>query len=153
LINHIRGKQVNNLVHINRIKPYFYRDEIPDDPSTLDDEVAVALDDTLIEVPAPETGAVQQKAPSKQRGRPKGSGKVKQGAGPNNKQVPMTVPTDTLETPTEVPTTTDPRLDSADIEHPLDFDIMYEAECIMKQRNQRGGRHEFLVRLGMSRGY
>jgi len=52
LINHNTGKQVTNLVHINRIKLYFYRDEIPDDPSTLDDEVAVALDDTLIELPA-----------------------------------------------------------------------------------------------------
>jgi len=54
LIYHITGKQVNNLVHINRIKSYFYRDEIPDDPSTLDNESAVALKDTLIDVPEPE---------------------------------------------------------------------------------------------------
>jgi len=112
----------------------------------LEDEIVVVLDDTLVEVPQPTTATVPQRSTSKKRGRPKGSGKVKQGVGSNNKQVPITVPTETLETPTEVPTTTDPLLNSADLEQPPDFDIMYEAECIMKQRNQRGGRREFLVR-------
>jgi len=32
------GKVVNNLVDINRIKPYFFRDETPEDPEVMDTE-------------------------------------------------------------------------------------------------------------------
>jgi len=87
LINHITGKHVNNLVHINRIKQYFYWDEIPDDPSTLDNEGAVVLEDKLIEGPEPEKVALPQKTTSKQRGRPTGSGMTKKLVGPDNEQV------------------------------------------------------------------
>jgi len=87
LVNHITGKQVNNLVHINWIKLYFYRDEIPDDPSTLDNKGAVELEDTLIEVPEPEKVALPQKTTSKKRGRPRGSVKTKKVVVPNNEQV------------------------------------------------------------------
>jgi len=47
LINHISGKQVNSLVHINWIKPYFYRDEIPDDPNKFDIEDLVTVGDKV----------------------------------------------------------------------------------------------------------
>jgi len=30
---------INNLVHNNRIKPYFYRDELPDNPDDISGEV------------------------------------------------------------------------------------------------------------------
>jgi len=146
LINHITGKQVNNLVHINRIKPYFYRDELPDDPSTLEEEIVVALDDTLIEVPRPTTATVPQKPASKKRGRPKGRGQTKKGVVSGNDQVTVTPTADTQDTSTVRQNQTEIPSDSTGVEEPPDFDIMYEAECILKQRNQRGGRREFLVR-------
>jgi len=145
LINHITGEQVNNLFHINRIKPYFYRDEKPDDPNTLDDEGAVTLEDTLIEVPEPETVVLPKTAMSKRRGRPRGSGKTKRVVLPNNEQIGVPVTTDTPGTSTKVSNLKDIPSHSSDVENTLDFDIMYEAECILKLRNQKGGRLEFLV--------
>jgi len=146
LVNHITGKQVNNLVHINRIKPYFYRDEIPDDPITLDDEAAVALEDTLIEVPEPEKVALPRKTTSKGRGRARGSGKTKKVVMPDNEQVGVPTTTGTPSTSRRVSELLEVPSDSSDVENTPDFDIMFEAECILKQRNQKGGRREFLVR-------
>jgi len=36
--------------------------------------------------------------------------------------------------------------DSPNVESTPDFDIMYEAECILKQRNQKSKRRGFLIR-------
>jgi len=38
LIHTRTGKVIQNLVHINRNKTYFYRDELSDDPADISDE-------------------------------------------------------------------------------------------------------------------
>jgi len=37
IINHVTGKVINTLVHINRIKPYYYRDKLPEDPESMEE--------------------------------------------------------------------------------------------------------------------
>jgi len=110
----------------------------------LDDEGAVALEETLIEVPAPETVAVPTKPTPKQRGRHRGSRKTKKVGVSDNEQIAVPA---TIGTPeTIIPNLADTPRDLLEEENLADFDIMYEAECIVKQRSQKGGRRKFLVR-------
>jgi len=44
----VTGKVINYLVHINRIKPYYYQDELQEDPDTLEDNVLEQLADGLV---------------------------------------------------------------------------------------------------------
>jgi len=59
LVHTRTGKVIQNLVHINRIKPYFYRDELPDDPDDISSEVMEELSKAseLVET-GPEVGRV-----------------------------------------------------------------------------------------------
>jgi len=126
---------INGLVHINRIKPYFYRDELPDDlEDNLDGDEA-----QLGEVQVPR--------------------EVTQGAG----AVPKVVKTKTVKKPkSRLKSVTDKatikettqseqigvdKLAEIDEDNEVpDSDTMYEAQCIMKQRQRKGGRRQFLVK-------
>jgi len=44
----LTGKVINGLVHINRIKPYFYRDELPDDLEDVLDGNKARLDEAQV---------------------------------------------------------------------------------------------------------
>jgi len=67
LVHTLTGKVIQNLVHVNRIKPYFYQDELPDDPDDILVEAseefgnAPELVETVPEVGKP-TKAKQTKA-------------------------------------------------------------------------------------------
>jgi len=65
---------------------------------------------------------------------------------PDNEQIGVLVTTDTPGTSTKVFDLPDAPSDYSDVENTPDFDIMYEAECILKQSNQKGGKREYLVR-------
>jgi len=112
----------------------------------LNNEGAVALEDTLIEVPEPLKVGLPQKTMSKSWGRPRGSGKTKKVVVPDIQQDGVPTTTGTPSTPRRVSELPGVPSDTLDLENMPDFDIMYEAECILKQRNQKGGRREFLVR-------
>jgi len=43
----VTGKLINNLVHIIRIKPYFYRDDFPKDPETLEENELEAVTENM----------------------------------------------------------------------------------------------------------
>jgi len=49
LVHTVTGKVINGLLHINRIKPYFYRDVLPDDL----EDVLEGSEDRLEKAPVP----------------------------------------------------------------------------------------------------
>jgi len=97
-------------------------------------------------MPEPKKVAIPRKTMSKIRGRPRGSGKAKKVVTPNDKQAGGPTRPGTSRTPGSVSELQEVPNDPSHTENTPDFDIMYEAECILKQRNQKGGRREFLVR-------
>jgi len=160
LVNDVTGKVMNNLVHIYRIKPYFYRDELPEDPDMMEDNVLEQLADGM----AGETSkpvVVSQGHPrvipvkgclgpkKAQRVHVKRLSVPKKQKGGRKKRVGVTEPTN-IGGPvvTQLEVLDEPgSTDDEETEVPLpDMDIMYEAECILKQRRKKGGKKEFLVR-------
>jgi len=155
LLNHVTGKVVNNLVHINRIKPYFYRDETPEDPE--------GMDTADVEEKAPKPSA-QQSVPKEVLAHPvekKGGTKRRPGRPRRNTKPTAMVPADiddVFESPADgvagetrkyesAAVTTASDVAEGEVETPTpDYDTMYAAECIPKQRSRKGERREFLVR-------
>jgi len=64
---------------------------------------------------------------------------------PDNKQVGVPTTTGTPGTSRKVSELPEVPSDFSDVENTHDFDTMYEAECILKQRNLKDGRRECLV--------
>jgi len=148
LVIHVTGKVNNNLVHVNRIKPYFYRDELPEDPdTTMEDNVLEQLADGMV-AETSKPVVVSQGRPrviSVKRclGHKKALRVSKKPKGGKKKRVEVTEPTviaESVGTRTEMtdgPGSTDD--EGAHVPLP-DMDIMYEAECILKQRRRKGER-------------
>jgi len=133
LINHVTGKQVNNLVHINQIKPHFYRDEIPDDPDTIDNDDLVTTSDTVADLLEPKNVKLPQAITSKKKGRPRGSGKAKKLITPNTEQV--VVPTNTVPSPDM--SSKELLTEDSNIANAPDFDIMYEEDFETEESERR----------------
>jgi len=133
LLHTLTGKVINGLVHINRIKPYFYRDLLPDDlEDVLDGDEA-----RLERAPVPEEVVQGASAVPKIVK----SGKVKNrkaGREPVTEKVAITKPTHGEQEGLDKPADID-----EDTEVP-DPDTMYEAQCILKQKQRKGGRRQFL---------
>jgi len=127
LVHTLTGKVIQNLVHINRIKPYFYRDELPDDPDDIlveaSEELGNALEflETVPEVRKP-TKAKQTKAVGRRRG---GCETAAEG----------TLVADPVE---GVPGSAGHLADITEKDKVPD-EVMYEARCILKQRQRKGG--------------
>jgi len=127
-------------------KPCFDWDKLSDEPATLDNKDAVALDNTRVEAPVPEKVTLPQIAMVETRGRPGGSVQAKGLRLPHNEHAGVPTTTGTLGTSKEVSTVPGIPNTSSKVENMPEFDIRYEAECILKQRNTKDGQREFLVR-------
>jgi len=129
---------------------------VPEDPDTLEDDVLENLTDGKV-VDTPKQVVVSKKltptvngqtAPNKakQVRVPKVPKKQKVGRKGRVKLKDLPVsgkPEATMPGTSEELASTD---DEGVEESPPDTDIMYEAECILKQRTRKGGKKEFLVR-------
>jgi len=132
LMHTTTGKCINGLVHINRIKPYFYRDELPDDLEDTGKEL------TLGEALVP--GVVEREAPAPKKFKTKAAkrprAQARAGSDPGqmeellqNEQVRAKKPAE-IDEDNEVP----------------DPETVYEAQGIVKQRRRKGGKRQFLVK-------
>jgi len=140
------------LVHINRIKPYFYRDDRPEDPDSLVPDVVEQLSQNLAGTPCGEPRE-EVKAPGKKRpGRPR---KVVMTPAVNEAGVPAFVQEPTQKVHVDIttnPVTVPPSLDQGTVHakisvaEPVVDGAMYDVECILGQREKKGGRKQFLVR-------
>jgi len=142
----VTGKIMNNLVHINRIKPYYYRDELPEDPDTFEDN------EILVKDRNPKMGEEQAIIPTKmmvvperkgQRVKDSGRPQNEKGTGVSNIKENGTEIGRSVQTEPEMLPNT-PEEDTEEAKLP-DMDFMYEAECILKQKAKRGEK-KFLER-------
>jgi len=136
LVHTSSGKKINGLVYINRIKPYFYRDELPEDLHVTMEGKEVPLGEAQVQgeveqsAPVPVPKKVRVKAERKPRTR------IKKDQEPVTDEDPRQKGQAGVEVPTEI--------DEED-EVP-DSKTVFAAKCIMKQRQRKGGRRQFLVR-------
>jgi len=128
------GTCLNGLVHKNRIKPYFYRDDLPEDLENVQEGKELQLNQ------AQEPGVVIQGAPAPKKFKTKALKKPRAQAKATADPVPVLEPLrkeqDGENTLGEI---------DEDNEVP-DPDTVYEAKCIVKQRQRKGGRRQFLVK-------
>jgi len=151
----VTGKVVNNLVHINRIKPYFYRDETPEDPEVMNRK------DVEMKTTEPNAQQAVDKEVLVHTVEKKEGTKRRPGRSIRNTEPTAMVPADiddVIESPADgvagetakyesATVTTATEVAEGELETPTpDYDTMYAAECILKQRSREGGRKEFLVR-------
>jgi len=131
----LTGKVINGLVHINRIKPYFYQDELADDLEDFFEGNVVGLEETPVPgevvqgssvVP---TGVKSNKVKNRKAGREPIAYKAPTIKSTQGKLAGVDKPAE-IDEDNEVP----------------DPDTMYEAQCFLKQRQRKGGRRQFLVK-------
>jgi len=120
----LTGKVINGLVQINRIKPFFYRDELPDNPEDVLDGDEALLEEAPSEV-AQEASAKAKTFKSKTVKNRKSR------LEPVTDKAPVIKPTQGEQERVDKPADID-----EDTEVP-DPDTMYEAQCILKQRQRK----------------
>jgi len=121
-------------------------DELAGDPATLDNEDTVGLNNMHVEVSVPEKVTQPRKSMSETERQPLGFGRPGTVVLPENQQTTTHIATGTPNTSgfrCELP---EVRKNSSKGEKSPDFDIMYEAERILKQRNKKNGTREFMIR-------
>jgi len=126
---------MNGLVHINRIKPYFYRDELSDDLEDVLEGNEAGLEEAKVPEKAGQGSPVAPKAVKSKKMK-----NHKAGLKPGANRAPIIVPTQGEQAGIVKPAEID-----EDTEIP-DPDTMYEAQCILKQRLRKGGKRQFLVK-------
>jgi len=122
LVHTLTGKVIQNLVHIDRIKPYFYRDKLPDDP----DDILVEASEELGNAPelvetGPEVGKPTKAKQTKAVGRRHGGCEI---------AAEGTSVADPVE---GVPGLASHTVDITEEAEAPD-EVMYEARCILRQR-------------------
>jgi len=151
----VTGKVVSSLVYINRIKPYFYRDEFPGDSE--------AMEAREVEMKTTEPNAQQsahkkvlEQPVEKKEGTKRRSGRPRRNTEPTG--VVFADIEDVRESPSDGVAEETARCESKamiiaavvvgrEAEAPTpDYHNMYAAKCILKQRSQKEGRREFMVR-------
>jgi len=131
----LTGKVINGLVHVNSIKPYFYRNELPNDlEDVLDGDEARLDEDQVPGEVAQGVAAVPKIVKTKTVKKPKSRSKPVTDNAPVKKSTQSEQGGDDIlaeiDKDTEVP----------------DADTVYEAQCILKQRQRKVGRRQFIVK-------
>jgi len=112
----------------------------------LDNKDAGVLNSTRVEVSVPENVTLPRKPTSETERQPQGFGRTGTAVLPENQQIITQVATGTPNTSGRATELPEVHKNFSKGEKSTDFDIMYEAERILKQRNKKNGTREFLVR-------